>query len=598
MLPFEEDPKRSLSDGLKRTAETSADRPSPDFIPFANEDPGGTAATVEEPLRDPTKPAQKKKRMCPEVDGADGEGRQLSSRTIYLGNVTSEISANDILGQVRTGGVEALRFLTERGCAFLDFVSPAAASTFWHRLPLGKKLHVKGRDLRLAWAKPTIFPHAVETAVRNGATRCVYVGNLGIREETSSPHLLADLTASLRRECEPYGMIDTIRILAAKSCAFVYFACIADAMKAVDELSRIENRKDKEKGQVKRKIMFGKDRGLSSPSDPKRGIPVSDPVEEGQIRVLPTTPLSFPKPVPPRTVFLGGVSDATTAEDLCNVIRGGALEKIRLTPEKHCAFVTFIEPEAASSFYEFATHHGVWVRGGRLKAGWGQASMPSHALLAALRQGASRNVYIGNMDVHCVGEEELRRSFSRFGDIETVNLLRREKNVAFVSFCLLLDAVKAVEGIRKDPLFLQCTVSYGKDRCAQPLPPFQRPCGVPLADQLIPPPISGHFLMPVSYILQPSMVPFELAPQFPPLPYPLSNHPSLSQYSVPLPSQHHPPPPPPHSFLPHHPVMQALYCPSESLPLSPSPYPAPNYYYSQPMNEPTSSHPRHDQNLY
>lgn len=38
-----------------------------------------------------------------------------------------------------------------------------------------------------------------------------------------------------------------------------------------------------------------------------------------------------------RTVYLGNVHPETTAEDLCNAIRGGVLQSIRYMPEKHIA---------------------------------------------------------------------------------------------------------------------------------------------------------------------------------------------------------------------------------------------------------------------
>jgi len=60
-------------------------------------------------------------------------------------------------------------------------------------------------------------------------------------------------------------------------------------------------------------------------------------------------------------------------EDVCNGIRGGVLQSVRYMRNEHIAFVTFVDPAAAFTFF-----------------------LPSLAL--AIHSGATRNVYVGNIE--------------------------------------------------------------------------------------------------------------------------------------------------------------------------------------------------------
>lgn len=74
------------------------------------------------------------------------------------------------------------------------------------------------------------------------------------------------------------------------------------------------------------------------------------------------------------------------------------------------------------------------VGNNRIKIGWGKPTGPVSTTLAALlKQGASRNVYVGNIvDFDTFSESKLRADFGEFGEIEQINFLR-EKKAAFVN---------------------------------------------------------------------------------------------------------------------------------------------------------------------
>jgi hypothetical protein len=103
----------------------------------------------------------------------------------------------------------------------------------------------------------------------------------------------------------------------------------------------------------------------------------------------------------------------------------------------------------------------------RLKIGWGKHSgaLPP-AIALAVSGGASRNVYIGNLDESWT-EDRLRQDFQEYGEIELVNTLR-EKSCAFVNFTNIANAIKAIEAVRGKEEYKRFKVNFGKDRCGNP----------------------------------------------------------------------------------------------------------------------------------
>lgn len=169
-----------------------------------------------------------------------------------------------------------------------------------------------------------------------------------------------------------------------------------------------------------------------------------------------------------RTVYLGNLHPDTTTEEICNHIRGGILQTVRYIPDKHIAFVTFVDANSALAFQHLASYSGVMIHNRRLKIGWGKHSGPlSPAIAMAVQSGGSRNVYIGNIsDPDYFNEDKLRADFSEHGEVELVNSLR-EKNCAFVNFCNIQNAIKAIEAMKSHEEYQQLKIFHGKDRCGR-----------------------------------------------------------------------------------------------------------------------------------
>lgn len=408
--------------------------------------------------------------------GAYGNPMQMApgigsseSRTVYLGNVPVDTTAEELLGHVRSGQIESVRMLPDRNCAFISFLDASSAVHF-HSDAILKKLSIRGQEIKIGWGKASHIPSAVAVAVQqSGASRNVYLGNLPA--EITEDDIKADLS--------PFGAIDTIKLVREKNIGFVHFLSIASAVKAVTQLSQDP------KWQPPRRVFYGKDRCAYVSKTQQQNAAQYLGIPQGYAHVLNTadrdlisnalaqqsvaaaavaTAAGGANNLGNRTIYLGNIHPETTTEEICNVVRGGLLHHIRYIPDKHICFVTFIDPTAAASFFALSNMQGLMIHNRRLKIGWGkhsQALPPSIAL--AVSGGASRNVYIGNIDESWT-EDRLRHDFSEYGEIELVNTLR-EKSCAFVNFTNIANAIKAIEQVRGREEYKRFKINFGKDRC-------------------------------------------------------------------------------------------------------------------------------------
>lgn len=392
-----------------------------------------------------------------------------SSRTVYLGNIPPETSAEEILGHVRSGQIESVRLLPDKNCAFISFLDGSSATHF-HSDAILKKLAIRGQDIKVGWGKPAQVPTSVSVAVQqSGASRNVYLGNL--------PETVTE--AELREDLGKFGPIDTVKVVREKAIGFVHFLSIGNAIKAVSQLPQ------EPKWQAPRRVYYGKDRCAYVSKTQQQNAAQYLGIAPGYAHMLNgadrdlisnalaqqsvaaaavATQAGGVNNLGNRTVYLGNIHPETTIEEICNVVRGGLLHHIRYIPDKHICFVTFIDPTSAASFYALSNIQGLMIHNRRLKIGWGKHSgaLPP-AIALAVSGGASRNVYVGNLDESWT-EERLRQDFSEYGEIELVNALR-EKSCAFVNFTNISNAIKAIEAIRSRDDYQRFKVNFGKDRC-------------------------------------------------------------------------------------------------------------------------------------
>ena len=389
-------------------------------------------------------------------------------RTVYLGNVPSEALAEEILNNVRTGPIESIRILPEKNCAFISFLDVPSAQIF-HTDATMRKLTIGGQEVKIGWGKPSSISASVMLAVQqNGASRNVFLGNLP--EDVTREEIEEDLGK--------FGAIEHIKLIKEKNIAFVHFLSIANAMKAVQQLPS-------EAKYAQRRVYYGKDRcgphhksavnaNPMVASQIYNGLGFSNMGMQPMYDMMGMTAIdrdgspSIVQNLGNRTVYLGNIHPETTLEEICNVVRGGILHHIRYIADKHICFVTFVDSNAAVVFYQMSTLQGLMIHNRRLKIGWGKHSGPLPPGIAiAVHAGASRNVYIGNVDFETFSEEKLRQDFSEYGDIELVNTLR-EKSCAFVNFTNISSAIKAIDGASQKEEFKKLKINFGKDRCGNP----------------------------------------------------------------------------------------------------------------------------------
>lgn len=414
------------------------------------------------------------------IGGNDLIGTSAPSRTVYLGNVPPDISPEELLNHVRSGIIENVRILPAKMCAFISFIDESSALLF-HSDAILKRLTIKNNDIRIGWGKSSQIQPAVLNAIqRDGATRNVYLGNLN--KDIAPEELKEDLSK--------FGQIDTVKVLPEKGVAFVHFLSILSAVRVVQQLPLEEK-------YVNRKIFYGKDRcafitktqqhnaaqylGLAPGMEhlvtaADRDFISNALVQQSAAAAAIATSAGGANNLGNRTVYLGNLHPESSIEEICNVVRGGLLQTIRYLSERHVCFITFIDPIAAAQFFAMCHLHGLTIHNRRVKVGWGKHSGPlPNPIALAVSSGASRNIYIGNIEKDLestYSEPKLRADFGKFGEIEQINFLL-EKRCAFVNFTNIANAIKAIDGIKMNDDYKNFKINYGKDRCGNMPRQFQ-----------------------------------------------------------------------------------------------------------------------------
>jgi len=328
----------------------------------------------------------------------------------------------------------------------LNFVEDAPALAFYQASE-EKPIQLGDSTLVVRWAKANPLKDDLEEKIKGGATRNLFIGNLS---ETANEDTLA--------QCfHRYGPIESIVILRPKAIAFVNLTSIRSAIAAKAALD------NQELAGRRVKVNFAKEKiGVKRPTTQPRK---SRTIEHtwGATAPIPVPPFFGGSPFPPpppqlypsalstttgsRAIFLGNIQDDVTYADLCKLAnRYGSIESVKVVKAKNSAFINFIDPMAAAAFVSASQQHPIQLGGQPIRVNWAK-SAPLHPELAVqIRQGATRNLFVGNVDDH-ISEDLIRELFSPFGDFDSVSLLRPKK-IAFVNFASLKSALKAREALQ------------------------------------------------------------------------------------------------------------------------------------------------------
>lgn len=468
-----------------------------------------------------------------------------ATRSIYMGNLPVGCTIRDICDIVRgERGLESVRLMAVKSCAFIDFISRSGADRFVGKIKRNRsKPQINGHDIKMGWAKEKPLQLNVGKAIENGATRNIYMSfstdqtdillskfNDYLRDSkddyapktdlpdyfvTDDPSEITTLDHSfvsfLYGIFDEFGPIDMIKVVPTRRIAFVHMAQVSDAMRAVAELPTRPEFRGK-------KMAFGRDRcGERMPENGNAGGARNDEMECSMDSVNSTEQQSqlsaLTHPFVSRTVYLGGCSSPDLSiEDICDQIHTGQLQSVRINRERRCAFVTFIKAEAAESFLGRALQFGLVIRNCQIKPAFAKESSSSSstnsssnvlssttlpvAISNALRKGYTRSLYLGNVDFSVLTESRLRSEMSRFGPLDRIQLLK-DRGVAFVHFANLLDGGRAFEEVKSDVCYKNCRVGFGRDRC-EPVTP-QHPQHSAYQNYYYPPPPFNLYYHPMMY---------------------------------------------------------------------------------------------------
>eukprot|EP01133_Synstelium_polycarpum_P006787 gene6787-7890_t len=172
-----------------------------------------------------------------EVVSADcaSNGDEQPSRILWVGNIGLDVTEEELKTEFGIyGELESVRILHDRFCAFVNFKDAsyaAIAKKNMHNQVLGSQFivvnfrHPKNDDIVCNGGPGATLITTPETL--NSLSRAIYIGNVS----DNLPE------KEIRRECEKYGEIESVRILRKKACAFVNFMNIPNATVALQALN-------------------------------------------------------------------------------------------------------------------------------------------------------------------------------------------------------------------------------------------------------------------------------------------------------------------------------------------------------------------------
>jgi RNA recognition motif-containing protein len=151
----------------------------------------------------------------------------------------------------------------------------------------------------------------------------------------------------------------------------------------------------------------------------------------------------------------------------------GMIEDIKFYPEKSYCFITYVEPASAQEVYQRYSQKKLWIDKYDCRIGWGDPSVIDPKLFKSVISGASRNVFISNLEPYMTAPW-LEKEFGRFGEVEVVKILD-DRRIAFIHMTSIASAIKAVNILKEDPQYANKRVNFGRDRCGSLQGVYERP---------------------------------------------------------------------------------------------------------------------------
>ncbi|CDR37535.1 CYFA0S01e11628g1_1 [Cyberlindnera fabianii] len=213
--------------------------------------------------------------------------------------------------------------------------------------------------------------------------------------------------------------------------------------------------------------------------------------------------------LPTRSIMLMGVDPELTLTRFLDFITFGPLESARISenyPEEgvNTLCLTFLKMETCLNFYNnlltYLARFKKLINSPMLSITFVHCKkLLPFISYAVNNDGATRNVYIGNLDSlgKLVTQDFLRTEFSKFGIIDKIDLVKKPRSTsekpetndsndettingddekssseeqaeifAFIHFTSIASAIKAVEQLSLNTFWQPCKIFYGTDRCS------------------------------------------------------------------------------------------------------------------------------------
>jgi RNA recognition motif-containing protein len=390
------------------------------------------------------------------------------------------------------GALESVKMVPNKSCAFVNFLYEVHAKEFYDK-HCETPLQLGATPLRVGWAKASPLTEELIGAVRAGATRNLFIGNLA--PTVMDEHLVVAFAK--------FGDIENIVRVPPKNMAFVNMTDIKHALSAKAALDGLEL------GGRPIKVNFAKEGANTRPPTFLAAGPSLAAQAQQQAAMAAAVGGAYPQSYMPqamtfaspstsspstvngtsgvpasmmaglpgapealsRGLYIGNVPDGVTYHDICKVAnRFGGLDSVKLVPSKSCAFFNFIDKEAAQAMYLTSQQTPIMMGNRQLRVNWAKSGpLGKDVQDAIIKQSASRCLFLGNIS-ETTSEEMLRARFSAFGEFDSI-VIMRSKGIAFVNMTSIKSAITAREQLNGNDLEGQLLkINFAKEGATRSMP--------------------------------------------------------------------------------------------------------------------------------
>ncbi|KAF9897756.1 hypothetical protein BX616_005042, partial [Lobosporangium transversale] len=147
--------------------------------------------------------------------------QQVPTRSLWIGNIDPSFTSNDLM-QVFSpfGPVESLKVIPDKECAFINFTRVEDAMRAKEDISERRGGRIGNTTVRVGYGKAELMVNA--DAPVSHPTRALWIGNI---PSSTTPAMLHAMFAN-------FGAIESARVLTHKSCGFINFENMEDAVVA------------------------------------------------------------------------------------------------------------------------------------------------------------------------------------------------------------------------------------------------------------------------------------------------------------------------------------------------------------------------------